>query len=1295
MAELRATRHARMRKLGIRSAIGVGVLVLLLAIVAYWALTTLGGRNFLLGQIVARLPAGTELTWRDAEGPAAGPLVLHDVHLVVRSCPDRGGEPVPFGLCAEPDTLTFRARRILLDPDIRPLLGRLLRLDVLEVDSASLDLPRSDKPFELPRWPESLPRIAPPLDLQVDAMTIDGLVVTTAGQPTVDIRSMRGSFDARRGRLRLDQVVVDSDRGLLRIDGDYAPRDNYATDLTASALLPAPAGRTRPRLGLVARGDLARMDIALGGHAPAPLDARLHLRGAERPRWTFRARSTALDPGLFSGTGKSSTPLAFDLAANGVGGEAQLRGRLTRDDMVAVLQPSSRLRVEDQVLELKPLVVDVYGGRIVARGRGDFADPDTANFKFSVNVRGLSFGGPTTTGQSGAAPAIGASADFGIAGRPSAWAAIGKATLTRAGQQARIDFDGRGDADTLSLRTARVAMPSGTLDATGQVGWSPALHWNLEARLAGFDPGYFASGWDGAVNGNLASTGRTRGDGGLELQAQAQQLGGTLRGRRLDGQASFTMQGPATGQTRTDYEGEVALTLGGSRIDARGRVAQTVDIDATLAPLQLADLLPGAAGSLRGTLEVGGTRAAPDLAIDLTGSGLQVGDYRAQALRANGRLPWSAGNGTLVVSAQGVTAGVALDTLRIDARGAVEDLQLDASARGDIGVLDLGGSMQRDNQGRWQGTLARLQLDPAKGAPWRLQSPARFAQAASGFTLSQSCFASGSTGSLCASADWPRQGLRIDGNALPLALAEPYLPRRDDGRPWRLNGEIAVAAQLRPAGNAYQGTARVTSARGGLRVGDRARRDMLGYSNLVFDADFTPQRIRATLASAFNGDGRIDGRIETGWDAYSPLSGNVAITTNELTWMELFSPDILSPAGNLTGRISFGGTRAEPTLGGEARLSAFTTEIPSLGIVLQQGDVRMVAQPDGSARIAGSVRSGEGTLTLDGSLGWRADAASGTTAPLVLRVGGRNVLVSDTRDLRAVANPDLTVRYGAAQPLSVTGDVTVPSAKIDLERLDRGVSISPDVVVLDPANPADLEAPMALALDLALVMGDDVVLRGFGLDGTLGGRLRVRSQPGREMTATGVLEVGGRYRAYGQELRITRGRLQWSNGPVSDPLLDIRAERRIAARNVTAGIDVRGRASAPQARVWSDPASTQSDALSYLTLGRPTSSLTGAEGEQINAASAALNAGGNLLAARLGSQLGLSDAGISDSRALGGSVLGFGRQLSPRLYVGFGVSLLGTGQVLTLKYLLTRGFDVEIESSTLENRGSINWRMER
>jgi len=224
-------------------------------------------------------------------------------------------------------------------------------------------------------------------------------------------------------------------------------------------------------------------------------------------------------------------------------------------------------------------------------------------------------------------------------------------------------------------------------------------------------------------------------------------------------------------------------------------------------------------------------------------------------------------------------------------------------------------------------------------------------------------------------------------------------------------------------------------------------------------------------------------------------------------------------------------------------------------------------------------------------------------------------------------------------------------------------------------------------------MGEDVRLRGFGLDGTLGGSLRVRAQPGREMVGNGTLDVGGVYSAYGQRLRITRGRLGF-NGPVSDPLLDIRAERKIEAHGVTAGITVSGRASAPRADVWTDPSSDESQALSYLALGRPLSNLSSAEGQQLDAAAAALTAGGSMLAGQLGTKLGLDDAGVSESRALGGSVLGIGKQLSPRLYLGFGVSLLGTGQVLTLKYLLRRGFDLEIESSTLETRTSVNYRHE-
>ena len=224
-------------------------------------------------------------------------------------------------------------------------------------------------------------------------------------------------------------------------------------------------------------------------------------------------------------------------------------------------------------------------------------------------------------------------------------------------------------------------------------------------------------------------------------------------------------------------------------------------------------------------------------------------------------------------------------------------------------------------------------------------------------------------------------------------------------------------------------------------------------------------------------------------------------------------------------------------------------------------------------------------------------------------------------------------------------------------------------------------------------MGDAVKIDGYGLQGTLGGSLRVTQQPGREMRGTGTLEVAGRYRAYGQRLQITRGTLLWANSEVGNPRIIVRAEREIGS--VTAGIKVEGYASAPQVAVYSDPAMSESEALSYLTLGRPLSNLSGAEAQQLSASKAALNAGTGLLAAELGSRIGLDDAGVTDSRALGSDVLTVGKYLSPKLYVGYGVSLLGTGQVVMLKYLLRKGFDVQVESSTVENRASVNYRKEK
>jgi translocation and assembly module TamB len=69
-------------------------------------------------------------------------------------------------------------------------------------------------------------------------------------------------------------------------------------------------------------------------------------------------------------------------------------------------------------------------------------EADSSNVRFAVNARGLTWGGDKLSKKK--VPAIVADADFGIAGKPEAWAAIGNARFSRDGQRADVRFDGRG-----------------------------------------------------------------------------------------------------------------------------------------------------------------------------------------------------------------------------------------------------------------------------------------------------------------------------------------------------------------------------------------------------------------------------------------------------------------------------------------------------------------------------------------------------------------------------------------------------------------------------------------------------------------------------------------------------------------------------------------------------------------------------------------------------------------------------------------------------------------------------------
>jgi translocation and assembly module TamB len=107
----------------------------------------------------------------------------------------------------------------------------------------------------------------------------------------------------------------------------------------------------------------------------------------------------------------------------------------------------------------------------------------------------------------------------------------------------------------------------------------------------------------------------------------------------------------------------------------------------------------------------------------------------------------------------------------------------------------------------------------------------------------------------------------------------------------------------------------------------------------------------------------------------------------------------------------------------------------------------------------------------------------------------------------------------------------------------------------------------------------------------------------------------------------------------------------------------------------------ESDALSYIVLGRPLGTASTSEGNRV--ANAARSLGlreGNVLANRIGQRFGLSEMRVEAEGPVEEAALIAGKYLSPRLYVSYGVGLFEPISTFRLRYLLSSRLTLRAES---------------
>jgi translocation and assembly module TamB len=598
---------------------------------------------------------------------------------------------------------------------------------------------------------------------------------------------------------------------------------------------------------------------------------------------------------------------------------------------------------------------------------------------------------------------------------------------------------------------------------------------------------------------------------------------------------------------------------------------------------------------------------------------------------------------------------------------------------------------------RWAGTLSTLTLEPQGLPAWRLQSPARLAYTAGAMSSSELCLSAGEP-QLCATAKQDQAG-NLDASwrlhDLPLALVLNATGQA--GLPVRANGTLAGSGKLhRNAAGALTVDAAITSPVGTLAYTDRPDEPLLHYDQLRVDAAITPGGQRFAVHGGLDGNGRMDGQITIS-GAQQALAGQFEARLRSLAFVELLSSDLANVKGDLNGNFRFAGTLQQPALTGQASVSDFAAEVPAAGLKLTHGSLTVSTSDAQQFRVAGSVQSGAGKLAIDGQVGIGAGVQTAVT------LKGNQLAAMDIPAAKVVVSPDLLVRHDS-NGLDIGGALRIDSADINADRLPGAgaTKASADIVIVDQQQPTQAARRLPVRAQVKVDLGAKTHLLGMGLDGHVSGVLTISERPGRATTGQGQLAVDGTYHAYGQNLHIQRGQLLFAGTPIDNPGLNIRAVRKL---NPNATIDegqevgllVAGTAQRPILTVFSNPVMEQSDALSYLVTGKPLSQVKGGEGDMVGAAAQALgSAAGDLLAKNVGSRLGVDDIGVASNAALGGSsAFTVGKFLSPRLYLSYGVGLFEPGEVITLRYRLSKRWNFEAQQATEFSRASFNYRIEK
>ncbi|MGE2105653.1 autotransporter assembly complex protein TamB [Citrobacter koseri] len=833
---------------------------------------------------------------------------------------------------------------------------------------------------------------------------------------------------------------------------------------------------------------------------------------------------------------------------------------------------------------------------------------------------------------------------------------------------ATITLDAKGNEQQINLDKLTVAALEGKTELKALVDWQQAISWRGELTLDGINTAKEIPDWPSTLNGLIKTRGSLYG-GSWQMDVPELKLTGNVKQNKVN------VNGSLKGNSYMQWViPGLHLELGRNSADVKGELGiKDLNLDATIDAPNLDNALPGLGGTAKGLVKVRGTVDAPQLLADINARGLRWQELSVAQVRVEGDIKSTdqiAGN--LDVRVERITQpDVNINLVTLNAKGSEKQHELQLRIQGEpvSGQLALAGSFDR-KEARWKGTLSNTRFQTPVG-PWSLTRAIAldYRNQEQKISIGPHCWTNPNA-ELCVpqTIDAGAEGRAVVNlNRFDLAMLKPFMPDATQAS-GVFSGKADVAWDTTKEG-LPQG--QVTLSGRNVKVTQRVNDAPLpvAFDTLNLNADLHNNRAQLGWMIRLTNNGQFDGQVQiTDPQGRRNIGGNVNIRNFNLAMVNPVFSRGEKAAGMLNANLRLGGDVQSPQMFGQLQLSGLDVDGNFMPFDMQPSQLAMNFNGTRST-LQGVVRTQQGQINLSGDAdwsqidNWRARVAA----------KGSRVRITVPPMVRLDVSPDV-VFEATPSLFTLDGRVDVPWARIVVHELpESAVGVSSDEVMLNndlqPENPQSASIP--INSNLIVHVGNNVRMDAFGLKARLTGDLKV-AQDKQGLGLNGQINIpDGRFHAYGQDLIVRKGELLFS-GPPDQPLLNIEAIRNPESteNDVIAGVRVTGTADEPKAEIFSDPAMSQQEALSYLLRGQ------GLESDQSDSAAMTSMLVGlgvaqsGQVVGKIGETFGVSNLAL-DTQGVGDSsqvvVSGY---VLPGLQVKYGVGIFDSLATLTLRYRL-------------------------